>query len=75
MFRQITDRSVLRVLIKGFALVIVMLLASGYIGVFNAQQIRDSAERLAGEQVLTTRLIDEIHREQGALNEIGRAHV
>jgi len=70
MFRQITDRSVLRVLITGFALVIVLLLASGYIGVFNAQQIRDSAERLASEQVLTTRLIDEIHREQGTLNAV-----
>lgn len=70
MWRQITDRSILRVLITGFALVIVLLLASGYVGVFNAQQIRLSAERLAGEQVVTTRLIDEIHREQGALNAV-----
>ena len=70
MFNQITDKSILRVLISGFALVIVLLLASGYIGVYNAQQIRDSAERLAGEQVVTNRLIDEIHREQGALNAV-----
>lgn len=70
MFKQITDKSILRVLITGFALVIVLLLASGYIGVYNAQQIRISAELLAGEQVVTTRLIDEIHREQGALNAV-----
>lgn len=70
MFKQITDKSILRVLITGFALVIVLLLASGYIGVYNAQQIRASAEDLAGEQVVTNRLIDEIHREQGALNAV-----
>jgi len=70
MFNQITDKSILRVLITGFALVILLLLASGYVGVYNAQQIRSSAERLAGEQVVTNRLIDEIHREQGALNAV-----
>ena len=70
MFEQITEKSILRVLISGFALVIVLLIASGYVGVRNAQQIRDSAERLAGEQVVTNRLIDEIHREQGALNAV-----
>jgi len=70
MFTHTTDKSILRVLITGFALVIVLLLAAGYVGVHNAQQIRDSAELLAGEQVLTNRLIDEIHREQGALNAV-----
>jgi signal transduction histidine kinase len=70
MFKQITDKSILRVLITGFALVIVLLFASGYIGVYNVQQIRASAELLAGEQVVTNRLIDEIHREQGALNAV-----
>jgi signal transduction histidine kinase len=70
MFNQITDKSILRVLITGFAFVIVLLLASGYLGVYNAQQIRVSAESLAGEQVVTNRLIDEIHREQGALNAV-----
>lgn len=70
MFQPINDKSILRVLITGFALVIVLLLASGYIGVYNAQQIRTSAEQLAGEQVVTNRLIDEIHREQGTLNAV-----
>jgi len=70
MFQHITDKSILRVLSTGFALVIVLLIASGYIGVYNAQKIRDSAENLAGEQVVTNRLIDEIHREQGALNAV-----
>ena len=70
MFQHITDKSILRVLITGFALVIVLLLASGYLSVYNAQQIRASAEQLADEQVVTNRLLDEIHREQGALNAV-----
>src|SRR5258708_36916827 len=70
MFRRITDRSILRVLITGFALVIILLLASGFGGVRNAQAIQASAQRLVGEQGVTTRLIDEIHREQGALNSV-----
>jgi signal transduction histidine kinase len=70
MFKRITDQSILRVLITGFALVIVLLLASGYVGVWNAQEIRTTAARLAGEQVVTNRLIDEVHREQGALNAV-----
>lgn len=70
MFQHITDKSILRVLISGFSLVIALLLVSGYVGVYNAQQIRASAERLAGEQVVTNRLIDEIHREQGSLNAV-----
>ncbi|HEU0122798.1 MAG TPA: ATP-binding protein [Bryobacteraceae bacterium] len=70
MFQRITDKSILRVLVTGFTLVIILLLASGYFGVRNAEQIRDSAENLAGEQVVTNRLIDEIHREQGALNAV-----
>jgi len=70
MFRQITDKSIWRVLITGFALVFVLLLVSGYVGVRNAQQIRAAAESLASEQVVSNRLIDEIHREQGALNAV-----
>ena len=70
MLRVLAGRSVVRVLITGFALVIALLLVSGYIGVRNAQEIRASAERLAGEQVVTNRLIDEVHREQGALNAV-----
>jgi len=61
---------VLRVLVTGFALVIVLLLASGFAGVRNAQEIRSSAARLASEQVVTNRLIDEVHREQTALNAV-----
>jgi signal transduction histidine kinase len=70
MFERITDRSILRVLISGFGMVILMLLASGYIGIRNAQAIQQSAERLVREQVVTARLVDEVHREQGALQAV-----
>lgn len=70
MFQETTNRSILGVLITGFALVITLLLVSGYAGMRSAQEIRTSAEAVQGEQVLTNRLIDEIYREQGALNAV-----
>ncbi len=70
MFDRITDRSIKGVLVSGFGLVILMLLASGFIGVRNAKVIQESAQRLVGEQVSTARLVDEVHREQGALQAV-----
>ena len=70
MFDRITDRSIKGVLVSGFGLVILMLLASGFIGVRNAKVIQESAQRLVGEQMGTARLVDEVHREQGALQAV-----
>ncbi len=68
--RQITDRSILRVLIGGFSLVIVLLLVAAFISIRNVQSIKASAARLVSEQSVTTRLIDEIQSEQVTLNAI-----
>ena len=68
--RQITDKNILRVLIGGFSLVIVLLLVAAFISVRNVQSIKASAERLVGEQSVTTRLIDKIQSEQVTLNAI-----
>jgi signal transduction histidine kinase len=70
MKQPITDRTILRVLITGFSLVLGLLLVSGVVGIRNAQAIRESAQELAGEQATYSRLIDEIYREQGALNAV-----
>ncbi len=70
MFDRITDRSIKDVLVSGFGLVILMLLASGFIGVRNAKAIQESAQRLVGEQVGTAQLVDEVRREQGALQAV-----
>jgi len=65
---QITFNSIFRVLVLGFAAVIVLLLAAGFIGVKNAQLIEESAGALVRNQLVTTRLIEELQREQDTVN-------
>jgi signal transduction histidine kinase len=67
---QITHRNILRVLIAGFALVILLLLAAGFMGVQNVRSIRESSARLLAEQLVTTRLINGLQREQRTLNTV-----
>lgn len=62
--------NVVGVLIGGFALVIVLLLAAGSMGVSNIVSIRRSAARLVNESLVTTQLIDEVQRERGTLNAV-----
>lgn len=68
--RPITERYIQRVLTAGFALVILLLVAAGFVGVVNVRSIRRSASSLVSEQIVTTRLIDEIQREQTALSAV-----
>ncbi len=67
---EVTDRKILRVLLAGFALVILLLVAASFVAIVNIKSIRRSAGALVSEQVVTTRLIDEIQREQGALSAV-----
>jgi signal transduction histidine kinase len=48
--------------------VIVLLLAAGFVGVKNAQLIQENAGALARNELVTTRLIEELQREQATLN-------
>jgi signal transduction histidine kinase len=68
--QQITSSTILRVLVVGFALVILLLLAAAFVGVENVRSIQANAARLVGEQLVTTRLIDEIQREEGSLTAV-----
>src|ERR1700684_3862279 len=61
-------RTLLRVLVIGFAVVIALLAAAGVIGVHNARSITASTEALVADQLVITRLLDEVEREQVALN-------
>ncbi len=67
---EITDRAILRVLLVGFALVILLLLLAGFVGVRNIRSIQANATTLVEEQQQTTDLIEEIQREQGALSAV-----
>jgi signal transduction histidine kinase len=66
----ITHRSLLRVLIAGFSLVIILLLAGAFIGIRNIQSIKDNAARLIEEQQVTNRLLSEVRRQQESLSEV-----
>jgi signal transduction histidine kinase len=67
---QITHRNILRVLLVGFALVILLLLAAGFIGVKNIQSIQENAATLVEEQDETSDLIDEVQRERMTLSAV-----
>lgn len=54
----------LGILIFGFTLVMLLLVAAGVVAVRNTRVIRSAATNLAREQSLMARLIDEIQREQ-----------
>ena len=70
MFQRITDKNILRVLVGGFGLVIVLLILASFIGIRSVKAIQGSAAQLENEQLASSRLIDEIHREQGTLNAV-----
>ncbi|HTX38775.1 MAG TPA: ATP-binding protein [Bryobacteraceae bacterium] len=68
--RRITHRNIVRVLISGFSLVILLLLAAALVGVRNIQSIQLNAASLLSEQAVTNRLIDELHSQQTTLSEV-----
>lgn len=68
--KQITERAILQVLTAGFALVILLLIAIGFVGVQSLDSIRGNTTELVAEQLVLARLVDEIQREQGTLSAI-----
>jgi len=66
----ITHKNIYRVLIAGFALVILLFLAAAIVGVGNIRSIQSSAASLVREQAVTNRLIDELHQQQTTLSEV-----
>src|SRR5579871_4953147 len=61
-------QSLIRVLVVGFMAVILLLVAAAVIGVNNARSIARSSADLVSDQLLITRLLDEVEREQQVLN-------
>src|ERR1041384_1278874 len=68
--QPITHRNIFRVLLVGFCLVIVLLLAAALVGIRNIRSIQTNAASLVREQSLTNRLIDELHSQQTSLFEV-----
>jgi signal transduction histidine kinase len=63
-----TYQKLLRVLVLGFSAVIALLVAAAFVGVNSAQLIKESTAELVRSELVTTRLIDELQREQDTLN-------
>src|SRR6185437_479539 len=61
-------RTLVRVLVIGFAAVIVLLMAAAVIGVNNAHSVARSSADLVSNQLITASLMDEVEREQQVLN-------
>jgi signal transduction histidine kinase len=68
--RQITHRNIFRVLIAGFGLVILLLVAAAVVGVRNIRAIQQNAASLVREQSVTNRLVDELQSQQTNLSEV-----
>ena len=68
--RRVTERTIFRILIAGFTLVLLLLMLASAIGVKNTRSIQAGASRLVNEQTVTSRLINEIQVEQATLNAI-----
>src|SRR5258706_13089809 len=65
--KHISQRMILGVLIGGFSLVILLLLAAGYIGLRNVALIQSNAQSLVSQDLSVTDLIEQITTEQAAL--------
>jgi len=65
--QQITHAAIFRVLIAGFMLVILLLIGAAVISVRSIEAIKESVTDLVGEELVATRLIDDIQHEQAAL--------
>jgi two-component system sensor histidine kinase UhpB len=66
----ITQSSIRRVLIAGFSLVILFLVAAGSVGLRNLAAIRANAAELLHEQAVTMDLLNEVRRQQRAINAV-----
>ena len=68
--QQVTSRSIFRVLLAGFGLVIVLLLSAGFFWITNIRSIQRNAATLVEDQQDTADLVDAIQSEQEALSAV-----
>lgn len=68
--KQITRQRIFRVIVAGFALVILLLAAAAVMGIRNIRDIQSTARDLLREQSLSSRLIDELQSQQTSLSEV-----
>jgi signal transduction histidine kinase len=67
---RITHRKLFRVLIAGFGMVILLLLAAALVGIRGIRSVQRNAASLLREQSLTSRLIGDLRKQQTSLSEV-----
>jgi signal transduction histidine kinase len=67
---RITHSKVFRVLIAGFGLVILLLLAAALVGIRGIRSVQQNTASLIREQSLTNRLIGDLRKQQTSLSEV-----
>jgi signal transduction histidine kinase len=67
---RITHRKMFRVLIAGFGMVILLLLAAALVGIRGIRSVQQNAASLLREQSLTRRLIADLRKQQSSLSEV-----
>jgi signal transduction histidine kinase len=68
--RNITERTVLRGLVSGFALVLLLLGVAGFIAVRRAREIQADAEELVREELVIARLLNEAQAEEATITSV-----
>ncbi|MGE5644674.1 MAG: sensor histidine kinase [Acidobacteriota bacterium] len=68
--QPITHATIFRVLIAGFMLVILLLAAAAVISLQSVRLIHESVAGLVSEEIVATRLLDDIQHEQAALSAV-----
>jgi len=68
--QEVTSRTILLVLLAGFGLVILLLLAAGYAGIRSIRAIQENVSTLVEQQQQTANLVDEIQSEQKVLSAV-----
>jgi hypothetical protein len=68
--QPITPQNIFRVLLGGFTLIFLLLLAASVVGVRNIQSIQRSAADLVREQALSNRLIGELQHQERSVREV-----
>jgi two-component system sensor histidine kinase UhpB len=68
--RDITERSLLRLLIAGFGLVLLLLCVAGVGGVRGTREIQSNAEHLVREELIIARLLNEVQEEEATLTAV-----
>ena len=68
--RNITERTVLRVLVSGFALVLLLLGLAAVVAASRAREIQADAEKLVREELVIARLLNEVQAEEATMTSV-----